>query len=537
MSRSSFVRRFAALPIGLALVAGCGDNRTATSPSTSEPASTSTMPASTSTTAGLDTAATVSFLLNFSPKSLDPAVGNIGWNTMQLGAGETLQRVNRDGNLEPWLAKSVTRVDDRTWRVSLRPGVTFFDGTVVDAAAVKASLERSIAKLPNLATLVDAASIEATDPSAVTIVTKNPNPGLPNALAHFNSVIHDAKKADTNNESFAASPNLTGPFKATDFRVDAGVKMVRNETYWGDKAKVAAVNVRFVADASVRTAAALSGEADLAYQIPPESLAALKAKSDITVASVTTGYQYFVIYNTRKPMFTDAAVRKALADAIDRESLAKNVMLGTAKPATGAISPIFPFALRSGGQGGGAAAAERALDAAGWTKGGDGIRAKGDQRLSFTMLTYPQRPELGNLAVAIQAQLKPLGVEFQIKSVDQINTELGTNNWDASMYAVNTAPTGDPAPLFQAYFTTTGGSNFGKFSVPAIDTAIQSLGGISDSSARQTAALDIQKQLNELAPHAFLLVPQFNIALSKRMTYQPFPSDYYIIDNQFGVRR
>lgn len=523
--------RLTALAAVVALAAACGDD--ATPAPAAAPTTTPTAPAA----PVLDTSARVTFSLNFSPKSLDPGVGNIGWNTLQLGAGETLQRVNRRGDVEPWLAQAVTAVDERTWTITLRPGVTFFDGTPVDAAAVEASLERSVAKLPNIATLLDAASIDATNSSTVTITTKKANPGLPSALAHFNSVIHDAKKAESDNAAFSTSPNLTGAFRPTGFRVDAGITMVRNESYWGDKAKVAQVDVRFVPDAAVRTASALAGEVDLAYQLPPESLAALKTKRDLQVASVTTGYQYFVIYNTRKPIFADATVRKAIADAIDRDALAKNVMLGTAKPATGAISPIFPFASTTAGQGGGIAAAERQLDAAGWTKGTDGIRAKNGNRLAFTMLTYPQRPELGNLAVAIQAQLKPLGVDFQIRTVDQINTELGTNEWDASMYAVNTAPTGDPVPLLSTYFKTTGGSNFGKFSDPAIDQAIDALQTTADRDKRRSAAIDIQSRVNALAPHAFLLVPQFNIALSPRMVYEPFPSDYYIIDNQFGVRR
>ncbi len=529
---SPLSRRIGAVLVAGALLAtGCGGDAgpggAQRSPDRSEP----TAPVA------YDTSATVTFSLNFSPKSLDPGVGNIGWNTMQLGAGETLQRVTRDGRVEPWLAQSVTPVDDRTWQIALRPGVTFHDGSPVDAAAVKASLERSVAKLPNIATLLDVASIEVRGPATLVIVSRNPNPGLPSALAHFNSVIHDARKAEADNAAFATSPNLTGSFVPTGFRVDAGVKMIRNERYWGDKANVAAVDVRFVPDAAVRTASVLAGEVDLAYQLPPESLTALRAKPGVSVASVTTGYQYFIIFNTRKAIFADAAVRKALADAIDRDSLAKNVMLGTAKPATGAISPIFPFALTSGGQGGGPAAAERQLDAAGWVRGSDGVRARAGQRLSFTMLTYPQRPELGNLAVAIQSQLKTIGIEFQIKTVDQINTELGGNDWDASMYAVNTAPTGDPAPLFNTYFRSTGGSNFGKFSDPAIDRAVDALGRIADPDARRAAAVELQKQLNQLAPHAFLLVPQFNVATSGRLVYEPFPSDYYIIDNRLGVRR
>jgi len=531
--RYSLRRMNVAVALAVALsVSACGDSDTQTTPRPADQAPTATAPA-----AALDPAATATFALNIAPKTLDPGVGVVGWNTLQLGAGETLQRVTRDGLVEPWLAEKVSRVDERTWSVALRPGVTFFDGSPVNASAVKASLERSVAKLPNLASLLDVASIEAAaDGRTVTITSKNPNPGLASALAHFNAVIHDAAKAESDNAAFALSPNLTGAFKPTAFRVDAGVKMIRNESYWSDKAKVAAVDVRFVPDAAARTASALAGEVDLAYQLPPEQLGALRARSDLKVESITTGYQYFVIFNTRKPMFAEPAVRKAIDDAIDRDALVKGVMQGTAKAATGAISPIFPFALSDGGQRN-AATVEARLDTAGWKRGADGVRSKDGQRFSIVLLTYPQRPELGNLAVAIQSQLKAIGVDAQIKTVDQINTELSTNDWDASMYAVNTAPTGDPAPLLNAFYRTGGGSNFGKFSSAQIDSSIEGLMRTAEPSSRREAALAIQRQLNELSPHAYLMAPQFNLAMSKRLQYQLFPSDYYIIDNQFGIRR
>lgn len=518
--------RIAAAALAAILIsAGCGD--TAVVPGTAPTAGSPTPPHG----------AAVTMALNFSPKTLDPTAGVAGWNTLQLGAGETLMRVNRSGNVEPWLAARVERSAEREWQITLRDGAQFFDGTPVDSRAVKASLERSIAKQPNLAMLLDAESVIATSTRTMTIITKQPNPALANALAHFGAVVHDADRAERDAASFSTSPNLTGAFKPADFRPDGGVRMVRNESYWGDKAKVAAVNVRFVVDAGSRTAAVLAGEVDLAYQVPPESLGAVRGRTQFTIKSVTTGYQYFIIFNTKKPALTDAAVRQAISTAIDREALARDVMLGTAKPATGAVSPIFPFALTGAHSPRDLGAVERQLDAAGWIKSADGVRVKGGERLSFQMLTYPQRPELGNLAVAIQDQLKKIGIQFSIRTVDQINTELGGSDWDASMYAVNTAPTGDASSLFNSYFKTGGGSNFGKFSSPAIDAAIDSYNR-AEGAARTSLALDIQRQLNDQAPHAFLLVPQFNIALGARLSgYEPFPSDYYIVDNQLSVTR
>jgi peptide/nickel transport system substrate-binding protein len=202
-------------------------------------------------------------------------------------------------------------------------------------------------------------------------------------------------------------------------------------------------------------------------------------------------------------------------------------------PATGAFSTVFPFSLQT------AYAfdpqqANQKLDAAGWTLGSDGVRGEGGTELSFTLLSYPQRPELGALAVAVQSELKNVGIQADIQQVDDINSALKDPSFDASMYAVNTAPTADPSTLLNLFYKSGAPSNFGGFSSPTIDAEISELN--SASTDRSQLAEKIQQDLLDQAPDIYLVVPKFAVGLDARLKdYDPYPSDYYIIDNQLHV--
>ena len=469
--------------------------------------------------------------MNFSPASLNPTVGNIGWNTIQMGLGETLVRVTRAGGVEPWIATNYRQVDRRTWEINIRTNVTFHDGRKLDATATAASLRDSVAKLPTAASLLDIETATAVDADTVRIVTKTPNPALWNNLAHLTTVIHDVSQSA---EDAATKPNLTGPFSVGSFKKDVSLAVKKYLKYWGSPAKVDEVEIRFLPDANTRTAALLAGDVDLAYQIPVQSVDAVK-KAGLTVKSVTTGYLYFLIVNTARPQFSDPDVRRALSMAIDRTTLADKVMLGTATPADGAIAALFPFGLSDGGTDFDPGAANRILANAGWDREGNGTREKDGQKLKATLLTYPQRPDLTPLAVAIQSQWKAVGVDVDIRSSNDINGDLN-RGFDVAMYAQNTAPTADPGAFLGGHFRAGGANNWSKYANSSVTKQLDDLDATSDPTVRTAKAKVIQFIVRDDAPEIPLLLPKFNIGLSKRLaSYDPFPSDYYVVTNDLRV--
>ena len=121
------------------------------------------------------------------------------------------------------------------------------------------------------------------------------------------------------------------------------------------------------------------------------------------------------------------------------------------------------------------ARAKQLLDGAGWVAGSDGVRAKGGTRLAFTMLSYPGRPELTQMAVAMQAQLKAVGYDMQVREVQQIAPELQKAEYEASMYSINALITGDPLYFYNISIGDTSTYNYAKHQIPGMEALLAQL--------------------------------------------------------------
>ena len=146
-------------------------------------------------------------------EKLDPADNYNGWGTSRYGVGETLFALDDALNTVPKLATEYKMADDKlTWTITLREGVKFHNGKTMDAAAVKACLERTIDKNERAKGQLDIAKIEA-DGLKLTITTNKPNPTLINSLTDpYASIIDVTAEGDYN---FTAVG--TGPFKVVNY--------------------------------------------------------------------------------------------------------------------------------------------------------------------------------------------------------------------------------------------------------------------------------------------------------------------------------
>ena len=123
----------------------------------------------------------VAWTSNAGDYNIDPTNNYMGWQGSYLGIYEQIYRI--DGNFEPqpMLAQSAEMVNDTTWKITLRDNVTFQNGNKMDAAAVKASLERAISMNDRAKKSLDIASITA-EGNVLTIVTNGTNYGFVNEL-------------------------------------------------------------------------------------------------------------------------------------------------------------------------------------------------------------------------------------------------------------------------------------------------------------------------------------------------------------------
>ncbi|MEL6267663.1 MAG: ABC transporter substrate-binding protein, partial [Pseudomonadota bacterium] len=161
--------------------------------------------------------------------TVDPA--SSGYVLQRLQIMETLVEVDADGALVPGLATGWEASDDGlTWTFTLREGVSFHDGTTLDAAAATAALTRAQGQ-PGVLGKAPVAGIEAGE-GAVVVTLEKPFAALPAFLAHYSTVIPAPAAFDAEGTPVAAIGS--GPFEVAGIAPPQSVSVTRFDAYWGE---------------------------------------------------------------------------------------------------------------------------------------------------------------------------------------------------------------------------------------------------------------------------------------------------------------
>ncbi|HYF62763.1 MAG TPA: ABC transporter substrate-binding protein, partial [Herpetosiphonaceae bacterium] len=230
-----------------------------------------------------------------------------------VGAGEALMKVQADGTVAPELALSITQRTTATWTIALRPGVTFWSGAPVDAAAVRASLERSRALDAQAAPFLEGMTFTVIDPLTLEVATATPNPMTPFNLSYYQLLIHNAATyGESANPFDLTAMDLTGPFKVTEFAPKQSMVLEANPGYWGAKPALARIRHEEVKDAQARVLAAQSGQADVVTGVPAEAAATLQHDPAVTLVPVPAANTTTVYLNLQSAALRDVRVRQAI---------------------------------------------------------------------------------------------------------------------------------------------------------------------------------------------------------------------------------
>lgn len=446
--------------------------------------------------------------------SLDPAVATTA--LLKYGMSETLTRVNRKGELEPWLAASWRSLDPLRWEIRLRESVTFWDGTPVDAAAVKASLERSVGKNADARARWSGAAAEVGDPRTLIIRTQEPNGLLPLALSYGSFAIHNVRAAEAmGDDAFAQRPVLTGPFKTTDYKPGESLTLSRHDAHRGGRPYLSGFVVKYAQDPNARVLALQSGDADVIFDPPTQSLRTLRAHPGIRLAEHLSDTQYFLLLNQRTPPLDDARVCRAVGFYVDRRALVEQVLEGAHDVATDVFSPVYSWALKNAYPTD-ATRGDRLLSEAGWQRGADGLWRKDGRPLSFTLTHYAGRPDLQPLGIAIQAQLRKAGITADLKQVEQPTAAIRAPDWGGAMWFTTTAMGGDPLYLPATYMRPEGGQymGYGHAEIPQLIERMQTS---IEQSKRLETVRRFQDLMVEEAPMIPLVVVKLRLGLGERL--------------------
>ncbi|MGV1764798.1 ABC transporter substrate-binding protein [Rhizobium rhizogenes] len=351
---------------------------------------------------------------------------------------DKLLYVDADGKVSPWIAERWEQNDNATeFTLHLKSGVTFSDGTPLDASAVVANLDiwyagrktEGINPIGLFPKTYDHA--EAIDASTVKVFFKKPTLGFIPTLGYHGSILISPKtiaqpapqQADLSKTS-GSGPYVVDSWKEGDF-----VKLVKRKDYnWGPPAVghtgpayLDTITYKLVTEPSLRVAAVQSGQADVAYNASPQELESLKSEG-FTIA--TPRYLGFVngwAINTKLAPYDDVKVRQALQAGINRQEIIDTVYTPDWKLATSFIQSNVPGATdQSSLLAYNPDKAEKLLDEAGWTKGANGIRTKNGEPLLLILNSNPYLATSKSVDELIAQQLGKIGWKVAIRAYDVV---------------------------------------------------------------------------------------------------------------------
>lgn len=335
---------------------------------------------------------------------------------------ETLVRLDPDLKLVPGLAASWEPDDSgKIWTFHLRQNVKFHDGTPFNAEAVVYSYgpRGYVTKTKTL----QLEKVEAVDNFTVRFTCIKPMP-LPTYLTHIAWPVVSPSSIDT--QGNFTGPIGTGAFKLGQHLKGQQIVLLRNEDYWNQKSPLDQVVFKVIPDASTRVMALSKGDIDMSIKVPEADIEVLKKDPNITVHRKLSTFSDFLQFNCARPPFDDLRVRKAVAYAIDTESIVNNVLDGVNVAARGrAYSPAMMYSakdlpLYSADTG----KARELLNAAGFKdEDGDGIVEKNGQPLKIDILVSSWTSRQQREAEACQAQLAKAGIKAEIKPLESAAME------------------------------------------------------------------------------------------------------------------
>jgi peptide/nickel transport system substrate-binding protein len=320
----------------------------------------------------------------------------------------------------------------------------------------------------------------------------------------------------------------TGPFKVSAISPLA-ISLVRNtfadpQPYL-DRLTFRTYSSNPATDPQAAIDGVVHGAADLVGGLEPQEVGTLLRRSDMTVQDVRTFTDAFVSMNVQgrgKPFFSDVRVRRALAQAVDRQKIINDVISGRGDPDPGPI-PTADWAFSAAA----AAkypfdriAAEKALDAAGWVLApGAKVRSKGGVPFKVELVTVGSFPSR-EIADAVASQLLAVGVEADVKPVTSsqlVQTYLLGRNYQMAFVAFDDGSDPDQYSLWHS------GADPGtlNFAYPhgwgVIDQDLEVGRAAVDQAARLAAYIDFQMLIADAAPAIFLYAPHYDYAVSQRV--------------------
>ncbi|MGA8242670.1 MAG: ABC transporter substrate-binding protein [Desulfobacterales bacterium] len=254
---------------------------------------------------------------------------------------DTLFHPQEDATVLPALAEKWDKVDDLTWKITLRKDAVFHNGEPVNAAAVKFSYDRINSeelKSPNKGKLSAFTELTVIDDHTFTIKTEQPYaPGL-YMLGYYLPIVPPKYIQEVGNEKYNTYPVGSGPYRLKKWARGDEIVLEAFDKYYGPKPAYKTVIFKANPEEASRIAALETGEADVISGVPVHQRKKI-LESGKAYLTPQMGVMPYVGINTYEAPFDDVRVRQAVNYAIDKELINKALFDGKAIICAGPISP------------------------------------------------------------------------------------------------------------------------------------------------------------------------------------------------------
>lgn len=403
-------------------------------------------------------------------------------------------------NMEPVpdvVTEESVSADNRTWTLKLRRGVTFHDGSPVNAQAVKYTIERMRKKGGSQRVLFQAITeIRTPADDTVVLVTQKPFPSLRNSLAHPNAGLLPEKAETALGDRFGVQPVGCGPYVFKEWVRGSRIVVTRSPSYYGPKPAFEQIRFEFVPEVTTRLFRLQQGAADMALRLGPAEARQLEG-SKVRVLRIE-GRNMFYELNVTLPPTNDLRVRQAINHAVDKQAIIDKVLQGAGSPSTSVLEKML-----WGHKSIGTYAYDREK-ARQLLKEANAVGAK-------IVLLSPENRYLldSQVSQAVAGYLKAAGLDVELRVIGDWPGYLdNAKRRDFHLWMLGWGgSTGDPDQLLQSVFhSRRAGSlwNLMGYNNKAIDELIDTGASTFDPARRRAIYAEIQQRLFDDAPWLFM---------------------------------
>lgn len=281
--------------------------------------------------------------LSADPTTFDPHVTS-GFPMAQTWplVFDTLLSRDHGGKITPSLATSWRWVSPTVLELKIREGIKFPNGEILDAHAVKYSLERILdpklkSQLRTLFKSVD--RVEAADAHTVRIHNKRPDSFLISALADWGAIVPPKYYQGHDPKHLARNPMGSGPYRLAKWKKSEELVFEANPGYWDpSRQRVKTGVIKVIPETTTRVSALVAGSVDIVDAVPPQMVPMIKANPKVEAVAGPGAKACFIamVIKDGAP-WSKLEVRKALNLGVDKESIVKNVLEGYGKVEAGQI--------------------------------------------------------------------------------------------------------------------------------------------------------------------------------------------------------